>query len=109
MWLHLVPSFKPCIHSANLAVVHRLSAWVAVFQALNMDDLLFEVNVTYLELAGFRRPEPMAKHEQQKAIVTLPVAGKSFFAARIQKLLDFVWSQVFSGSFSSGMVHARFV
>jgi hypothetical protein len=68
-----------------------------------------KINISYLELAGFRHSESMAKHQQQQAIVTLPVAGKSLFAAGIEKLLDFIWSQVFSGSFSSGMVHTRFV
>src|SRR5271166_473958 len=70
-----------------------------------MDNLLFKINISYLELAGFRHPQAMAKHQQQQAIVTLPVAGKSFFAAGIQKLLDLIGSQVFSGPFSSGMVH----
>ena len=63
-----------------------------------MDNLLFKINISYLELAGFRHSESMAKHQQQQAIVTLPVAGKSLFAAGIQKLLDFIWSQVFLGT-----------
>ena len=54
-----------------------------------MDNFLFEINVSYLQLAGFRHPQAMAKHREQQAIVTLPVAGKSLFAAGIQKLLDF--------------------
>jgi hypothetical protein len=74
-----------------------------------MDNLLFKINISYLELAGFRRSETMAKHQEQQAIVTLPVAGRSFFAAGIQKLLDFIWSQVFSGPFSSRVIHTRFV
>jgi hypothetical protein len=74
-----------------------------------MDNLLFQIDVSYLEPAGFRHSETMAKHQEQQAIVTLPVAGKSLFAAGIQKLLDFIWCQVFSGPFSAGMVHTRFV
>ena len=74
-----------------------------------MDNLLLKINVSHLELAGFRHPQAMAKHQEQQAIVTLPVAGKSLFATGIQKLLDLIWSQVFPGPFSSGMVHTRFV
>ena len=65
-----------------------------------MDNLLFKINVSYLELARFRHSETMAKHQQQQAIVTLAVPGKSVSAAGIQKLLDFIWSQVFPGPFS---------
>jgi hypothetical protein len=57
-----------------------------------MDNLLFQIDVSYLELAGFRHSETMAKHQEQQAIVTLPVTGKSLFAAGIQKLLDLIGS-----------------
>jgi len=68
-----MPSFKPRIYRADFAVVHWLSRGVPVLQAVNMDNLLLKINISYFELAGFRHSETMAKHQEQQGIVTLPV------------------------------------
>ena len=48
--LHLVPSFKPHIHSAHFAVVHWLSGGVPVLYAMNMDNLLDDMKTLAREI-----------------------------------------------------------